>query len=92
MHKHIHHIALFVLAWGFSSGVQAQQNQAQQRKPPQEALQACQQKTAQQECEFTAPHGKVAGRCSAPEGKPLACKPTNPRKPQDASAPRQNKP
>lgn len=90
MHKHTQ-LSLFMLACLFAGGVQAQQNRPPHRKPPPEALQACQQKVAEQECEFTAPHGKVQGQCWAPEGRPLACKPSHPRQPHD-SAPCQNKP
>lgn len=47
------------------------------RKPPPEALAACKTLSSGQACGFTAPHGAVKGTCWAPEGKPLACKPTD---------------
>lgn len=58
--------------------------------PPAEAIAACQDLKAGNECAFTAPRGKVTGSCWAPEGKPLACRPkdapaggrTKPSKPQ----------
>lgn len=68
-------ILLFALC--FAGTVNAQQTP--RRMPPPEALQACQKKSAAQDCEFNSPNGKVPGKCFAPEGKPLACKPTNPR-------------
>jgi len=45
------------------------------RKPPAEALQACQSLKAGAACKFTGPHGAMTGSCFAPEGKPLACRP-----------------
>jgi hypothetical protein len=46
------------------------------RKPPPEALDACKALSSGQACSFTSPHGDVKGTCWAPEGKPLACKPS----------------
>ncbi len=46
--------------------------------PPPEALAACKAAAAGTACNFNSPHGAVSGSCWAPEGKPLACKPTNP--------------
>lgn len=65
----------------------ARAQQAPNRMPPLEALQACQKKSAAQECEFTSPHGKVQGQCLAPEGKPLACRPNKPNKANDSNNP-----
>ncbi len=47
-------------------------------RPPPEALAACKAAAAGTACNFNSPHGAVSGSCWAPEGKPLACKPTNP--------------
>jgi hypothetical protein len=45
--------------------------------PPPEALQACKALSSGQDCSFTSPRGSVKGACWAPEGKPLACKPSD---------------
>ncbi|MEZ4703697.1 MAG: hypothetical protein R3A11_00595 [Bdellovibrionota bacterium] len=46
------------------------------RKPPKEALDACQSKQAGDPCSFEGMHGNVSGTCFTPEtSKPLACKP-----------------
>jgi hypothetical protein len=55
--------------------------------PPPEALAACKAAAAGTACNFSTPQGAVSGSCWAPEGKPLACKPKNPR-PGAASAPK----
>lgn len=55
--------------------------------PPPEALAACKAAAAGTACNFNSPHGAVNGSCWAPEGKPLACRPTNPPA-GAASAPR----
>ena len=71
-----------------SSGIlsaQPAEGQGDPRKPPQEALDACKSLSAGQECRFSSQHGIVKGSCWAPEGKPLACKPTD--APADGSAP-----
>ncbi len=44
--------------------------------PPAEALAACKSLAAGKACSFSAPSGAVQGSCWAPEGKPLACRPT----------------
>lgn len=49
------------------------------RQPPAEALDACKSLSSGQDCSFTSPHGTVKGLCWAPEGKPLACKPKQPK-------------
>lgn len=67
-------IVLFVMAL-FAAPIHA--HETPKRRPPLEAIQACEKKAAAQECEFTAPRGKILGKCAAPEGKPLACKPNN---------------
>lgn len=79
-------IALLLLASFLCMGPALAQ-QGPNRMPPPEALQACQKKTAAQECEFTSPHGKVQGQCMAPEGKPLACRPNKPNKANQSSNP-----
>jgi hypothetical protein len=71
-----------------SSGIllaQPAEGKGDPRKPPQEALDACKSLSAGQECRFSSPYGTVKGSCWAPEGKPLACKPTD--APADGSAP-----
>jgi hypothetical protein len=46
------------------------------RRPPLEAVQACQQKKAGDTCSFTGRGGAaVQGTCGGTEGKPPACKP-----------------
>jgi hypothetical protein len=46
--------------------------------PPPEALAACKAAAAGTACNFNSPQGAVSGSCWAPEGKPLACKPSKP--------------
>jgi hypothetical protein len=46
--------------------------------PPAEALAACKATTAGSACSIRTPSGEIGGSCWAPEGKPLACKPTHP--------------
>ena len=53
------------------------QQQQQRRGPPQEALDACKTLKAGQDCNFTSPRGSVKGTCFAPEGRPLACRPSD---------------
>lgn len=54
------------------------QGQARQPpQPPREALQACQSLVKGAACEFSMPRGKISGRCDAPEGRPLACRPND---------------
>jgi hypothetical protein len=50
--------------------------QGEHRGPPPEALSACQTRKAAETCSFESPHGNVSGTCWAPEGKPLACRPS----------------
>lgn len=61
-----------------ASLLSAQPADGQGRKPPPEALDACKAAKAGQGCNFTSPKGTVNGTCFAPEGKPLACRPTKP--------------
>ena len=72
---------------------QAQQTQSPQppregqesnehRRPPPEALAACKSLSSGAACNFTSPRGPESGTCAAPEGKPLACRPTREGKPQ----------
>lgn len=51
--------------------------QGQAHQPPPEALQACQSLGKGATCEFSMPRGKITGRCDAPEGRPLACRPND---------------
>jgi hypothetical protein len=45
--------------------------------PPREMLAACSDKSAGQTCSATGPQGNVmSGTCFAPQGRPLACRPT----------------
>ncbi len=46
------------------------------RPPPAEALAACKSLASGAACNFTSPRGKATGTCFAPEGKPLACRPS----------------
>ncbi len=46
--------------------------------PPPEAVAACKTLSSGQACSFTSPHGTLNGTCWAPQGKPLACKPSQP--------------
>ena len=55
-------------------------------KPPPEAFEACKSLKSGDDCSFTAKHGEANGKCWAPEGKPLACKP---KKPMNEAAPAQ---
>jgi hypothetical protein len=48
------------------------------RRPPPEALAACEGKSAGASCSFSHESHSVSGTCFAPEGKPLACKPDRP--------------
>lgn len=49
----------------------------ERRGPPPEALAACEGKSAGDPCSFSGPRGdKPQGTCFAPEGKPLACRPS----------------
>lgn len=52
------------------------------RRPPPEALAACQSLSSGAVCKFTSPHGAETGVCAAPEGRPLACRPS-----RDGNAP-----
>lgn len=61
-----------------TGGLRAQPTDGPPRKPPQEALDACKSLKAGQDCNFTSPRSTVKGSCFAPEGKPLACRPTKP--------------
>jgi hypothetical protein len=62
-------------------------------RPPPEALAACQQHASGDACRFDGPRGAHEGRCWAPQGKPLACRPEDAPPPQGdrhASAPKAN--
>ena len=47
-------------------------------RPPPEAIDACKSLSSGTQCSFSNDRGTVTGTCWAPEGKPLACKPTSP--------------
>ena len=52
---------------------------AQDRRPPQAALDACASRSRDAACSFSGPNGEaVSGTCVAPEGLPLACMPAHP--------------
>ena len=59
---------------------------AQPAPPPPEALAACKALKAGDACSFTSPQGAEKGDCFAPEGKPLACRPSR-RPPPDGGQP-----
>ncbi|MBS0321287.1 MAG: hypothetical protein JSR18_12145 [Proteobacteria bacterium] len=46
------------------------------RGPPPEALAACQSLAAGNACSFTLGERTLSGACYAPEGRPLACRPS----------------
>lgn len=64
--------------------------EGQRRPPPPEALAACKALKAGDACSFTSPQGAEKGDCFAPEGKPLACRPSR-RPPPDGGQPIQPK-
>lgn len=68
-----------------------QSGQGGPRTPPAEALAACKSLASGAACSFTSPHGKLAGTCFAPEGKPLACRPAG-APPQGGNKPSAQKP
>lgn len=48
------------------------------RRPPQEALDACADKSSGDSCSFEGPDGTISGTCFAPsEDLPVACRPQN---------------
>ena len=69
----------------FSCVAVAQPDQGERRRgPPAEAIAACKSLAAGAACSFNGERGMMKGSCWAPEGKPLACKPsdgTSPDKP-----------
>jgi hypothetical protein len=83
----IKHVLLAVVLGSLSTITLAQSGQAKEdgakqgrRGPPPQALAACASSNAGDACSFTGRRGERAGSCWAPEGKPLACKPSNARK------------
>ena len=60
-------------------GVQGQQSGSQDHRPPKEAVEACQSKSAGSGCSFTGREGQtMSGECFTPEqSKPLACRPNH---------------
>jgi hypothetical protein len=84
------HLGLATLATALLSACACAQPPGGDHRPPPpspEALAACKAAAAGTACNFNSPHGTVSGSCWAPEGRPLACKPTNPP-PGAASAPK----
>lgn len=85
INKHCIARNVLLAAMALSTGVLCAQptgapsTEGQQNRPQQEAFDACKALKAGQECSFTSPHGTVKGSCFAPEGKPLACRPTSQR-------------
>ncbi|MCP5266921.1 MAG: hypothetical protein H6934_12465 [Burkholderiaceae bacterium] len=66
------------LAFGQSGAErQAAQGRPQRHGPPAEAIDACRQRKADEACRFEGRRGTLSGRCWAPEGRPLACRPEN---------------
>ncbi len=56
------------------------------RGPPPEALAACQSLASGDACSFTMHDHALTGTCQAPEGRPLACRPSNmPMPPKQSS-------
>jgi hypothetical protein len=63
---------------GAHSAMSQPPSEAPRHPPPPEAIAACKSLTSGAECSFTTDRGSVTGKCWAPEGKPLACKPSEP--------------
>lgn len=56
--------------------IQDGQNQNNPRTPPQEAIDACNNKSIGNQCSFTSPHGdQISGTCQIPPNNQLACVP-----------------
>lgn len=69
-------LAFFALAISTASHSQQRNEQSGKRTPPKEALNACVDKSAGQQCVFEGRKGSESGTCFAPsEELPLACKP-----------------
>lgn len=75
--------ALFVAAmltsaaWAHTASADDASAPQGRKGPRPEALAACQSLSSGQVCSFEAPRGVVKGTCAAPEGKPLACRPSD---------------
>jgi hypothetical protein len=54
--------------------------------PPAESLAACKSLSAGQACSFTGARGAVSGTCFAPQGRELACRPSNAPPPPGGAA------
>lgn len=78
-HGRILCLSLFACAVSASCALSAQpaNSKGGPHHPPAEALEACKTFSSGQACRFTSPQGSVKGSCWAPEGMPLACKPTD---------------
>ncbi len=91
MHSVAVRTILFSILAGTAGAASAQAPEGEpppHHAPPPEALAACKSASSGQECSFTAPSGDtVAGKCRAPEGKPLACRPPHHHKSPDGSPP-----
>lgn len=69
--------ALFALAIGADAA--AQSGHRRPPRPPQEAIEACANKKADDACSFEGRDGTVEGRCFSPDdARPLACRPDRP--------------
>ncbi len=79
--RHFIKITCISILLGLSMPVFSQNTGQQQtgghRKPPREAIEACDQVSSGSQCSFTDPKGNnVSGTCFAPQDDlPLACKP-----------------
>lgn len=72
--------AMTLMVWPFAAQA-ADPRPPQQSKragPPAQAMQACASLNVGQACSFDDQSRKVNGSCWAPEGKPLACRPSHP--------------
>lgn len=70
--------ALTLVAWPCAALAADPQPPQQTRRagPPPQAIAACGSLSAGQACSFDDQSRKVSGSCWAPEGKPLACRPS----------------
>jgi hypothetical protein len=81
--------SLLLAALGASAQPQGGPPPGEHRGPPPEALAACKTAKAGADCSFSHDGRTMKGSCWAPEGRPLACRPTGapPPPPPGASAP-----
>lgn len=78
-------IHLVALVLSLSAGASFAQPRGGQ--PPAEALAACKSAKQGDACSFTGDRGKASGSCEAPEGKPLACRPSDAPTPGGSTSP-----